>query len=185
MHRHSQSKQGFTLVEILISMTITVFIFAALMVTLLYIARSEMKMSEEFDIKLQAELFLSYLSRDILNSESLTWEQFADPNTEFTLTTLNNSAGTSSTHTVNYYFESSPNGSSLTRTLGNSSKELLTNLSDYTINYLDLNRAATTNADSVCYIQIEAQIEREKGNMTFTKSVISPPLRMRNKDNSI
>ncbi|WP_041744973.1 PilW family protein [Coraliomargarita akajimensis] len=179
IQKRTHTQKGFTLVELLIAATLSVFLFAALTSTLLYMAKSEIKMSERLDMKLKTDLFLSYFNRDVLMSESVALDE--TDASYFNLTTANFSSGAFSQNDVEYSFDQKNGKFSLMRTAGGNSKVLLENVTNYSINYLDFNRDATTDEALVCYIQISADIEQVKGNMTFTKSVISPELLMRNK----
>jgi len=86
-----RGRRAFTLVEIMIAITLSAFLIAAVMGTTLYLVRNGIRLSQHAETDAEIRRSLEALSNDVRKASALTWNS----NTAITLT-LPDAAGSSS-----------------------------------------------------------------------------------------
>lgn len=105
--RKASRARGFTLVEIMIGATISVFVLAGVMSTFLFLGRSGANVQHYNDMESQARRALEQFAEDVRQASSLTWNSPND------VTLIVNS------QYIRYYLSSTkPNGSSYAQVSG-------------------------------------------------------------------
>lgn len=72
-NQHSRSRQGFTLVEVMISATLGSFVLLAVLVTFLFLGRSGANLRNYTDMEAQARKALELFAEDTRQASGVTW----------------------------------------------------------------------------------------------------------------
>lgn len=77
-NRSAAASPGFTLVEILVAVTISIFVLAAVLAANLQIVRGGVRLSQYVEIDSQVRRALEMLSRDLKAAKAITWNSSSD-----------------------------------------------------------------------------------------------------------
>jgi prepilin-type N-terminal cleavage/methylation domain-containing protein len=114
--KRRRASRGFTLVEVLISASISAFIMAGVLSAFLMMGRSGANAYIYTGMESESRIALEYFAEDVRMSNSVSWTS----STDLTLAVIRSTGGNSSTNTdsVRYYYDntsSSPNYQCLVR----------------------------------------------------------------------
>jgi|ETNmetMinimDraft_22_1059887.scaffolds.fasta_scaffold00002_91 prepilin-type N-terminal cleavage/methylation domain-containing protein len=166
------SRKGFTLPELMLSVTIAGLITASAVFTINLWARSSMSLGNYADMSGSCRRALDIFASDVRMANGVS----VSSSTSFTFTAYDAS---NSTVTVSYAYDA--DSDQLTRTYDGTRMVLLDDVDQFGFSYFDLNRNATTNALSVKEVQIEAILLKEVLTIANTDEIISARFMLRNR----
>ncbi len=172
MLARSRKPSGFTLVEMMIAVALAGLVLAGAATTLNVWARSSMSLGNYADMSGNSRRALDIFSYDVRMANNVS----VSGSTTFTLAAYNAGSGNSM---VTYSFDADAN--TLTRNYDGVSSIVLNDVEKFGFSYLDLNRAATTDALSVKVVQIEAVLLKRVLNLNDTDEIISARFMLRNR----
>lgn len=169
LRQKNSPNAAFTLVEIIVAMTIGSFLLVSAYATIMSLAKGSQSVINFTEMNTQTRFALEWFGRDSRMAEDVI---AADVNR--TLLVVNGVQ-------VEYRFE--PSAKTLFRTEGTSSpKAILYDVDDLLFNYYTLRHGDTKTPLEVKHIQLEAKLERRVLQIANTNYIISARFMMRNKN---
>jgi prepilin-type N-terminal cleavage/methylation domain-containing protein len=177
--RAGRNTSGFTLVEVMVAATISIFVLTGVITTALFIARSAANIRNYTDMETQGRKMLEYFAEDTRQASAVTWA-------------IGGNSVTLVVNTINVTYAYSPTALTLTRTLAGAPNVSVSNVNAfqflaYTINGTQITNfstaaACTTAGNSTKQIQISLAASRNRQTLTNTTStVLSARFILRNK----
>jgi prepilin-type N-terminal cleavage/methylation domain-containing protein len=176
-----RNHSGFTLVELMIGMSLSLMVLTAVLGSYLFMGRNLVRLANQQTLETESRRALLYFAQDVRMASTLSSPSATG--VTFTLPT------SSSTTTVAYSYNSS--AGTLTRTPATGTAQvLLHNLQSLTINYYNIAGNAITGTDTGVSIPNIRRIalsftaqagSSNNGTLTILHQVASPRLSMRNK----
>lgn len=136
----SKAAAGFTLAELLISLSLALAVMTAVLSSYIFLGRNLVRLVNQQTLETEARRTLAYFTRDVRMASGVTG---TPSNTSVTFLLPTNFGTT----TAAYSYDSSTQ--TLTRTLGGSTQTLLSNLIDLNFYYYDNLSASVTNPASI------------------------------------
>lgn len=159
---------GFTLIEVMVAMTIGTLLLASAYTTLLSLAKGSQSVVNYTEMNTQTRHALEIFGRDARMAE--------DVKTATALRAVLVVEG----DTVEYRYE--PTAKVLYRIVkGGTPRAVIFDVEDLTLNYYTLRHDPTNNPLEVKHIQLEAMLERRVISLANTNYIISARFMMRNK----
>lgn len=178
----SRRLRGFTLVELMVSATLSGFLLVAVITSFLFLGRSGANMQNYTDMEAQARRTIETFAADVRMAREATWTS----SNSLTLTVV-----TSAGATVAYTYTYNPSAGTFVRIAGGATTTLLTGISSfnftaYKINTdtIDLSDASTLASASNLTKQVQISLRTIRSTRTVTdatNSVISARFILRNK----
>lgn len=165
---------GFSLVELLISLTLVMMLTLALLTSYVFIARGDRSLQNYGDMNAQARKLLERLGEDLRGATDVT--NFTA--TSLTLTLPTNLAGTTSQDVV-WDFDSA--GGSVTRQDATSTATLARDVQTFAFYYANSNNVETTSLVEVKQVQLSLRMVRLVASSITSEYVISAQFTMRAK----
>ncbi len=165
-------KKGYTLVEIVIVMAISMIVLMMGLSAISFLSRSTVSLSNYVEMNNSGRLALEIISRDLrmgydVNSASKTVLDF-----DFY------GKGSSS---VNVIYEYDADSKTVFRTEEGSTEEFLEHVESFEFKYFNLRREATTAIISIKEVQMEAVMKKTALSISNTNHIISARYMMRNR----
>ena len=170
--RFGSHKKAFTVVELMLAITIGGIVLAGAATSVNLWARSSMAVGNYSDMSGSCRRALDVFASDVRMANDVS---VSTANT-FTFTAFD--SGTS-TVTVSYVFDDA--NDTLTRTYDGTSRVILEDVASFGLSYSDLTLTATTNPLSVKVVQIKAILEKKVINLSNTDEIISARFMLRNR----
>lgn len=178
-----QAQSGFTLVEVIVAMTIGVFILASSYATIMSLAKGSESMINFSEMNGQTRTALELFGRDSRMARDV------ESATANTVRLERSISGT--VYDVVYAYV--PTAGTFTRTvyeddtttiagLPDANKTLLFDVDELALTYYTLRHDETVKPISIKHVQLEAKLERKVLNIANTNYIISARFMMRNKD---
>lgn len=165
---------GFSLVELLISLTLVMMLTLALLTSYVFIARGDRSLQNYGDMNAQARKLLERLGEDLRGATDVT--NFTA--TSLTLTLPTNLAGTTSQDVV-WDFDSA--GGNVTRQDATSTAMLARDVQTFAFYYANSNNVETASLVEVKQVQLSLRMVRLVASSITSEYVISAQFTMRAK----
>ena len=171
--KSKNARKGFTLVEVIITMTLITILIAGALTAITTISQGSTALTNYTVMSTNGRQALELIARDLrmgfdVNSASKFKLDFD----------IYGKAGT--TNNIVYEFNSSKN--ELTKTIdGGAQIIVMDDLRNFSFNYFDLSRNTTTAPISIKEVQIEGILERKSLSVSNTNHIISARFMMRNR----
>lgn len=166
------AKSGFTLVEVLLAMTITGMILAASTGSLVFLAKSTKGIGNYQEMNMDSRFALE----DFGSDARMTMEVITAGASILSLDVYNSTGGVSR---IIYRFDQ--DAAALLRTVGGATEVVLEDVVSLNFIYYDLHGNPTTNVLSVKEVQIRTEMQRSVLRVTNTNEIISARFMMRNR----
>lgn len=174
--------RGFTLVELMVSATLSGFLLVAVITSFLFLGRSGANMQNYTDMETQARRTIETFAADVRMAREATWTS----SNSLTLTVV-----TSAGATVTYTYTYNSSAGTFVRVAGGATTTLLTGISSFTFtaykintDTIDLSDASTLASASNLTKQVQISLRTVRSTRTVTdatNSVISARFILRNK----
>ena len=170
---------GFTLVEMLISLTLVLLLTLALLTSYVFILRGEKSLVNYGEMNSQARKMLDTLGDDLRMARDVT---------NFTSTSLSLKLPTSvsdatATQTVTWDYVSATG--KVTRTVGTTVTTLAKDVNSFSFYYTNNSNAVTTSLVEVKQVQLAMRMQRLVASAVTSEYVISAQFTMRSKKTSV
>lgn len=169
------SRKAFTLVEVLVAMTLSGLVLAIATGSLLFLAKSTQGLGNYQEMNMVSRFTLEQFGSDARMTATVNSATASNVSLE-----VYNSTGT--TDTVVYSFDSS--AGTLSRTAGGTAKIVLKDVISLSLIYFNLNGdalSASPNPLEIKEIQLQAEMQREVLKISNTNEIISARFMMRNR----
>lgn len=174
--RGSGPKAGFSLTELMIALTIGLFVMGAILSALLFMTRSSMAIHDYAEMNLESRRMLETIGRDLRSAMDIA-PGFSD--SEF-LVFVSFESGT--IEPVRYSYDPDDPARPLIREMADEERILMTNIEELTFRYYDLQGGAATSREAVKQIQIQLNTVRDGAARRETSErVVSARYILRNK----
>jgi len=172
-------RRGFTLVELMVSATLSTFILAGILSTFLFLGRSGANLRNYSDMESQARKALEVFAQDVRQASAITWTA--------------SSSVTLVVNTVSITYTHSTATDTFTRVIGASSQNLITGIASGSFTFkafnvagseMPLTTAAERTAASSSTKQLQISLEASRSTTTVataTNLVLSARYVLRNK----
>lgn len=167
-----RAKRGFTLTEVLVTLTLSGMVLAASTGSLLFLAKSSRGMGNYQEMNLASRFTLEEFASDA----RMTVDVVTATTTTVSLEVYN-SLGT--TTSVSYAYDAA--AGTFTRTVDGVTKVLLEDVEELELKYFTLRRDPTTTPLEVKEIQLQAVMRRNALSIANTNEIISARFMMRNR----
>ena len=164
-------RKGFTLVEILIVVTLGSMIMAGVTSSYIFLFKSSIGMGNYVDMNQQSRFAMELFGRDVRNASEV-----------YTMTSSVLSIevpSTTSSNTVTYAYNAE--AKTLTRTVGGVSRSILTDVNSLIFTYYNLKNVVAAGTVEAKKVQIEVEMIRKILTLENTNHVISSRYMMRNR----
>ena len=168
----ARAKRGFTLAEVLVTLTLSGVVLAASTGSLLFLAKSSRGMTNYQEMNLASRFTLEEFASDA----RMTVNVVSASSTAVALEVYN-SVG--STTNVTYAYNAG--AGTFTRTVGGATQVLLEDVEELELNYFTLRRDPTTTPLEIKEIQLQAVMKRNALSIANTNEIISARFMMRNR----
>jgi len=168
----AKAKRGFTLIELIIVLSISSIIILMGVSSIVFITKSSASLSNYINMNQEGRVALETISRDIRMSMDVN---SATP-TQLSLDVYGK-AGT--TDAIIYTYVA--NEKTVYRSLNGTQIKVLEDVENFNFNYYDLRRQPTTSAISIKEVQMEAFMLRKTLSLDNSNYIISARFMMRNR----
>lgn len=171
-----RKRSGYSLVEVMIALSLALMILAGIMASLIFIIGSSISVGNYIDMNKEGRLALEVMGRDIRNAAEI---DDGYSTTEFRIHVLHpNETQT----TVTYSYDPNAANRPLVRTTSDGSRVLVGEVDELSFRYYDLQGGEVHDyALPVRQIQIQLTTLRERGGIDNTDRIISARFILRNK----
>jgi len=172
-------RRGFTLVELMVSATLSAFVLAGILSTFLFLGRSGANLRNYSDMESQARKALEVFAQDVRQASAITWTA--------------SSSVTLVVNTVSITYTHSTANNTFTRVIGANSQTLITGIAGGSFTFkafnvagteMPLSTAAERTAASSSTKQLQISLEASRSTTTVataTNLVLSARYVLRNK----
>lgn len=196
MKTKQRKRSGFTLAEVMVASTISVFILASAYATVISLAKGSESMINFTEMNTQTRQAIELFGRDARMASNVLWEGFS-PDSVVMTRILGTDEDGNPTATRDYAYIYDPDTKVFMRQVWDpeydpenhpeyldeeKSRTLVTEVDELNFNYYTVLHAATSHPPDVKHIQLEAKLQRSVLNITNTNYIISARFMMRNKD---
>jgi prepilin-type N-terminal cleavage/methylation domain-containing protein len=171
-----RSSSGFTLVEMLVGMTLALLTAAAIMSSFVFMIRSSHSVHNYAEMNAESRQALEILGRDLRNSVKVT-----SPVLRPDRIRLNVMQEDGAVKQVEYVLISDASGSSLIRMDAGEERVLMRGIDELNFRYYDLQSAEVTNPLAVKQVQVQVKLLRSVLGLENTERVLSARFILRNK----
>lgn len=178
--RARRGRAGFTMVEMMIAMTVTMLVMAGLGQSFMLLTKNFYAVGNYVDLSAQSRNTLGWFGRDMRMTSNVYKAETTDGDGDG-LVTLDVDIQTSS-GTVGVTYEYDINAQTFSRTSGGNTEVLLRDCRALTLDYFDINGASTTNLPSIKKVQLSAITERYVQSVENTDLLITATYMMRNRN---
>ena len=170
-HTEQQRLRGFTLVEMIVTLTLTVFIIGGLTSSYMFLMKSSVSMGNYSDMNTQSRIGLEKFGRDV----RMATQVYTMTSTQLDIDV----ATTTGTKSVRYTYDSTEK--QFLQVIGGISIPLLRDVQNFTISYYKHDGAVATIPLEVKKVQVNAEMVRKVLKQENTNHIISSQYMMRNK----
>ncbi len=171
-NRARQNRRAFTVVELMLAVTIGGIVLAGAATSINLWARSSMAVGNYADMSGSCRRALDTFATDVRMANDVS---VATAST-FSFTAFDSGTGSVA---VSYAFDNV--NKTLTRTYDGVSRVILEDVDQFGLSYADLTLSATTNPLSVKVVQIRAILQKKVLNLNNTDEIISARFMLRNR----
>lgn len=172
-------RRAFTLVEMLISLTLVMLLTLALLTSYVFIARGERSLVNYGEMNAQARKMLDLLGDDLRMARDVT--NFTSTSLSLKLPT--SLTDTTATQTVTWDYVSA--SGTVTRTVGATVTTLAKDVNSFSFYYTNNSNAVTTSLVEVKQVQLAMRMQRLVASAITSEYVISAQFTMRSKKTSV
>ncbi|MGC9451043.1 MAG: PilW family protein [Oceanipulchritudo sp.] len=177
-----KSRQGFTLTEVMVTLTISAFLLASVYATVMSLAKGSESMINYSEMNRQARIALELFGRDI---RMASW---VDSASKYKIRIEREIRNT----TYDVEFEYNPQAGTLSRfvydhdtnsiaDIPNADRILIYDIDDLAFSYFTQQQNTPMTITDIKHVQLEALMERKVLNIINTNEIISARFMMRNK----
>ena len=139
--RAGRNTAGFTLVEVMVAATISIFVLTGIITAALFIGRSAANIRNYTDMETQGRKMLEYFAEDTRQASAVTWA-------------IGGNSVTLVVNTVNVTYAYSPTALTLTRTLAGSPNVSVSNVNSFQFLAYTINGTQITNFTAQAQCQL-------------------------------
>lgn len=165
-------RKGMTLVEVLITLTLSGLVLAASTGSLLFLAKTTKGLGNYQEMNMASRFTLE----DFGSDARMTMDVNSATSSSVSLEVYDSTGGVS---TVVYTYDAT--AGTFSRTVGGTTKVLLKDVSSLNLVYYNLHGDSTTTALEVKEIQLQAEMRRDVLSISNTNEIISARFMMRNR----